>query len=251
MMLPSMRLDGQVALVTGGGSGLGEAAALALASAGAVVALIGRRLEPLEQVAAVIRASGGQASVHLADVTQPETLAPAVAAIGRIDILVNSAGVNSPKPSLDLTAPEWDRVMDTNVRGTFLASQAVLPGMVARGGGCIVNLGSIAGDRGIANRAVYGTSKAAVAHLTRALAVEMGVHKIRVNAIAPTVIVTELNRALVQQQPELYRAIVDRTPLGRLGERDDITGAIVFLASPAAAFITGQILYIDGGYSAG
>jgi len=250
-----MRLDGLVAVVTGGGSGLGEGAALALAAAGARLALVGRRLAPLEDTAAAIRAAGGQACAHVADVTQPETLGCAVAGIiavcGRIDILVNSAGVNSPKAALDMTAPEWDIVMDTNVRGTFLACQAVLPGMIAQGGGCIVNLGSIAGDRGIAKRAVYGTSKAAVAQLTRVLAVEMGAHNVRVNAVAPTVIVTELNRGLVRQQPELYRAIVERTPLGRLGQRSDIAGAIVFLASPAASFITGQVLYVDGGYSAG
>jgi len=254
VQLPSLRLDGQVALVTGGGSGLGRASAQALAAAGAHVVIVGRTLSRCEAVVAGIAADGGAASAQAADVTRPDEAAACLAALrrdfGRLDILVNSAGINSPKSFTDLELGDWAGVMDTNVTGTYVFCRAALPMMIAQKSGSIINMGSISGASGIARRVVYCTSKAAVAHLTRSLAVEMGPYGIRVNALGPNVIVTDFNRELVARQPELYQGILDRTPLQRLGTIEDVTGALLFLASPASAYITGQVLYVDGGFTA-
>ena len=252
--LPDLGLDGRTAIVTGGGSGLGRASAEALAAAGAAVTIVGRTLNRCEAVATAIREAGGRASARSADITRPDEVAACVEAVlaetGAIDILVNSAGINNPKSFVDLELADWAGVMDTNVTGTYVFSRAVLPSMIERGSGSIVNMGSISGVSGIAKRTVYCTSKAAVAHLTRSLAVEVGSSGVRVNALGPNVIVTDFNRELVERQPELYQGILDRTPLGRLGTIDDVTGALLFLVSPAAAYITGQVLYVDGGFTA-
>lgn len=251
---PDNRLDGKIAIITGGGSGLGRASAKALASVGATVVVVGRTLDRCKTVASDICTNGQKAEAMAVDVTQSKAVEACVdhvlAEHGRIDILVNSAGINNSKAFVDLDPADWAGVMDTNVTGIYHFSRAVLPSMLERGNGSIINMGSISGDSGIAKRTVYCTSKAAVAHLTRALAVEVGPGGIRVNAIGPNVIVTDFNRALVERQPELYQGILDRTPLGRLGTLDDVTGALLFLVSPAAAYITGQVLYVDGGFTA-
>jgi len=255
MTLPSMRLDGLTALVTGGSGGLGTLGALAFAEAGADVVVAARNLAKCETTAARVRALGRRAIAVQADITDPAQVkalvARAEAELGRIDILFNNAGITSPRSFSDTTDEEWLRVVDVNLRGTFLCTRAVLPGMKARGSGRIINMGSILSKVGMANRSAYVTSKSGIAHLTQALAFELGPHGITVNAIGPTVIVTDLNRELIKQQPQLYDALLKRTPLGRLGQPEDIAGALVFLASPAAASITGQTLYVDGGYTAG
>ena len=252
--LPAMRLDGKVAIVTGGGGGLGSLAARAFAAAGADVVLVGRTAEKLRAAEDAVRGTGRRAAAIVADVTRSadvnRMVEQAVGAFGRVDILLNNAGVTSPKTALELTDEDWHRIMDTSATGAFYCARAVAPVMMRQREGCIISVGSILSARGMAKRTAYSAAKAAVMNLTRALALELGPHGIRVNAIAPTVIVTDLNRELVRTQPQLYQAVLDRTPLGRLGEPEDIAGALVFLASPAARFITGQTLFIDGGYTA-
>ena len=251
---PAMRLDGKVAIVTGGGGGLGSLAARAFAAAGADVVLVGRTAEQLRATEDAVRGTGRGAAAIVADVTRSadvnRMVEEAVVAFGRVDILLNNAGVTSPKTALELTDDDWHRIMDTSATGAFYCARAVAPVMMRQREGCIISVGSILSARGMAQRTAYSAAKAAVVNLTRALALELGPHGIRVNAIAPTVIVTDLNRELVRTQPQLYQAVLDRTPLGRLGEPEDIAGALVFLASPAARFITGQTLFVDGGYTA-
>ena len=253
--LPSMRLDGRVAIVTGGGTGLGRAGALAFAAAGADVAIAARQLERCEAVAAEIRATGRRAIAVAADITRSadcRALADRVAAeLGRIDILFNNAGITSARPFLEMPEDEWRRIVDVNLNGTYLCTRAVAPRMVAQKSGRIINMGSVLSVRAAGNRSAYSATKAAVANLTRALAIEFGPHGITVNAIGPTVIVTDLNRDLIQKQPQFYNEFLKRVPMGRFGQPEDIAGALVFLASPAASLVTGQILCIDGGYTAG
>jgi NAD(P)-dependent dehydrogenase (short-subunit alcohol dehydrogenase family) len=252
---PSMRLDGQVAVVTGGGGGLGSLAARAFAAAGADVAVVGRTAASLQAAADAVRAAGRRAAAIVADVTRSadvnRMVEQAAAEFGRVDILLNNAGVTSPKTLVELTDEDWHRIMDTSATGAFYCARAVAPVMMRQREGSIISMGSILSARGMAKRTAYSAAKAAIANFTRALALELGPHGIRVNAIAPTVIVTDLNRELVRTQPALYQAVVDRTALGRLGAPEDIAGALVFLASPAARFITGQLLFVDGGYTAG
>ncbi len=254
MNLPNFRCEKAVAIVTGGGSGLGRACALGLAAAGADVIVVGRTLDRCQVVAGAVKEMGREGIAYSADVTKPEQVAAVVKSVeerfGRINILVNSAGINSPAAFVDLEKGDWENVISTNVTGTYICCRAVAPSMIAKRSGAIINMGSISGAAGIAKRTVYCTSKAAVAHFTRALAVELGPHKVRVNALAPNVVVTDFNRELVRRQPELYAGILARTPLGRLGELDDVVAALLFLASPAATYITGQILYVDGGFTA-
>ena len=249
------RLDGKVAVVTGGGGGLGSLAARAFAAAGADVAVVGRTAGTLQAVVDGVRGKGRRAEAVVADVTHSaevnRMVEQVVGAFGRIDVLFNNAGVTSPKTVVELTDEDWHRIMDTSATGAFYCARAAVPVMMRQGEGCIINMGSILSARGMARRTAYSAAKAAVTNLTRALALELGPHGIRVNAIAPTVIVTDLNRELVRTQPQLYQAVLDRTPLGRLGEPEDLAGALVFLASSASRFVTGQTLFVDGGYTAG
>ena len=249
------RLDGQVAVVTGGGGGLGAAGALALAEAGADIALIARNRMKLEAAAAAIEQAGRRALIVEADVSDEASIngaADAVkAAFGRTDILFNNAGITNPQPLMEIAVDDFRRLLDTNVTGAFLTIRAFAPMMTAASYGRVVNMGSILSARGMANRAAYSASKAALANLGRAAAFEFGGNGITVNTLGATVIVTDLNRELVRTQPQLYDAIVRRTALGRLGEIDDLMGALLFLASPAANFVTGQLLFVDGGYTAG
>ena len=249
------RLDGQVAVVTGASGGIGSAGALALAEAGADVALIGRNRAKLDTAAVAVMATGRRALVVEAEVTDEAAVNDAAAEVdaklGPVDILFNNAGITSPKLLADLPLAEWQRIIDVNLTGAYLCSRAFAPAMQARKAGRIVNMGSILSGRGMATRTAYSASKAGLANLGAALCFELGPYGITVNTIGATVIVTDLNRELVRAQPELYGEVVRRTALGRLGEVSDVTGVLVFLASPAAGFITGQTIYVDGGYTAG
>jgi NAD(P)-dependent dehydrogenase (short-subunit alcohol dehydrogenase family) len=248
-------LDGQVAVVTGGGGGLGSAGALALAEAGADVALIARNRAKLEDAARAVEATGRRAMIVEADVSDAEGMIAAAAEIeagfGRIDILFNNAGITNPQAVLDIAPEEFIRILEVNVAGAFHAIRAFARPMIARGYGRIINMGSILSGRGMANRGAYCASKAGLANLGAACAFEFGPSGVTVNTLGATVIVTDLNRELVRTQPDLYAKVVQRTPLGRLGEVEDLMGALLFLASPASGFVTGQTLFVDGGYTAG
>jgi len=247
-------LQGQVAIVTGAASGLGAAGAAALAAAGANVVVAGLQPERLAGVATEIEKTTGRRALAVpTDVTDPAAAAALAAtaldAFGRIDILFNSAGVAVGHPAIDFPAEDWARLFDVNVTGTFNAIKAVLPEMTARRHGRIVNMASVLAHFGAPMRSGYSATKGAVLQLTRSLAAELGPSGITVNALGPTAIATDLNRDLMRDQPQIYAGLLSRTPLGRHGTPDDLAGPLVFLASPAAAFVTGQILYVDGGYT--
>ncbi|MDI3468889.1 MAG: Oxidoreductase, short-chain dehydrogenase/reductase family [Pseudolabrys sp.] len=248
-------LKGQVAVVTGAGGGIGHSGAVALAEAGANLALVGRNVAKLKETAAAVEKTGRHALVVEADVTDEAMVAAArdrvVAELGSADILFNNAGITSPKTLADTTLDEWHRVLEVNLTGAFLCSRAFAQPMTARKRGRIINMGSILSGRGMANRTAYSATKAGLANFGAAMAFELGPHGITVNTIGATVIVTDLNRELIRTQPQLYEKVLSRSAIGRLGEVEDVVGVLVFLASPAASYVTGQTIYVDGGYTAG
>jgi len=247
-------LSGRVALVTGASRGIGLAAATGLAESGADVVVCSREIASLQKVAEGIQSLGKKAlpiAVDVADRKQVETTVQrALASFGRIDILVNAAGTINRKPAAEWTAEEFDRVMQVNLGGMFAFCQEVGKHMISRNqGGKIINIASLASAIGLPNIIAYGSSKGGVASLTRGLAVEWAKYRINVNAIGPGYIRTELTKAL-QQDEKRSQYIVSRIPMGHWGEPDDLKGAFVFLASPASDYITGQIIWVDGGWTA-
>jgi len=247
---PSFRLDGRRALVTGASRGLGRACAAALAEAGAHVVLAARGRDALERVAGEIAEAGGSAETLPLDIADVERTAAALAALGPVDTLVNNAGGNRPAPLLDVTVADFDAVMGINVRGAYFCAQAVAREMVAAGrGGVIVNMSSQMGHVGGPRRTVYCATKHAVEGMTKAMAMDLAPHGIRVNAIAPTFISTPMTRPFLDD-PAFREDTMNRIALGRLGELPDVMGAVVFLASDAASLITGTSLLIDGGWTA-
>ncbi|MEI9992002.1 MAG: SDR family oxidoreductase [Rhizomicrobium sp.] len=254
-ILDSFRLDGRVAVVTGAGGGIGSAAARAFAQAGADVALVARDRAKLERAAQAVTGAGRRAVIVEADVTDEAAVnlvaEKVQAGFGRADILFNNAGVTAPKLMTELSVEEWRRIVDVNVTGAFLCARAFVPVMARNKYGRVINMGSVLSGRGMANRTPYCASKAALANFGASLAFEVAGDGITVNTLGATVIVTDLNRDLIRLQPDLYDGIKRRIAVGRLGEVGDLLGALVFLASPASAFMTGQTLYVDGGYTAG
>ena len=247
---PSFRVDGRRALVTGAGRGLGVAAAAALAQAGAHVTLVARSLEQLDSVAAKIREQGGQASVLPLDVTQSAQVTDAVARHGPFDILVNNAGTNRPSLITDMQDADYDAVMDLNVKATLFVTREVARGLIAAArGGSIITVSSQMGHVGGPKRSLYCATKHAVEGMTKALAWELGAHRIRVNTVCPTFIETAMTASMFADTD--FRSYVEsRIALGRLGRLDDIMGAMVFLASDASAMVTGSALMVDGGWTA-
>jgi NAD(P)-dependent dehydrogenase (short-subunit alcohol dehydrogenase family) len=243
----SFRLDGKVALVTGASRGLGAGIADALKEAGAKVVGTSREQDSAEQVAK--RLGSVPVVMDVADVGSVRAGVDRVASeLGRLDILVNNAGLNIPQGVFDVDEASWNAVVDTNLKGTFFAAQAAARRMVAEGGR-IINIASQAGVVGIEERSAYGASKGGVTILTKVLAIELARHGITVNAVAPTFVATELTRTTLED-PAWRERVLSRIPLGRVGEPEDVAAATVYLASPAAAMVTGHTLLVDGGWTA-
>lgn len=247
---PSFRLEHRRALVAGASSGIGQACAVALAEAGAHVTLVARRSEALEHTVAEMREHGWQAEALALDITDLDATEAAVAARGPFDILVNSAGLARHTPALDTTPGDYGAVTDLNVRAAYFLTRAVAKGLIAEGKpGSLMNISSQMAHVGGIDRAVYCATKHAVEGFTKAMAIEWGPHRIRVNTICPTFIRTPLGEQTLAI-PERRKWIEDKIKLGRVGEVEDVMGAAVFLASDAAALITGTSLLIDGGWTA-
>ncbi|MBZ5541717.1 MAG: SDR family oxidoreductase [Acidobacteriia bacterium] len=251
------RLAGKIALITGGGTGLGRACALRFAQEGARVALAGRRLEPLESAAAEIRAGGGEALAIACDVTRAGDAARAVretaARFGGLHVLVNNAGMLHVSSVESISEDDWDRVLEVNLKGPFLMSRAALPELRKAGGGAIVNIGSILGLVAMKERAAYCASKGGVTLLTKAMALDHAHENIRVNCICPAIVETDLVKELFTRAPDpeaARRARLATIPLGRMGQPEDAAHLAVYLASEESAWVTGAAIPLDGGLTA-
>jgi NAD(P)-dependent dehydrogenase (short-subunit alcohol dehydrogenase family) len=252
-VLDSFRLDGRIALVTGGSRGLGLVMATALAEVGADIAIAGRAIDQARASAAEIAlATGRRVEAFSVDVTVAADVQRLVAdverSLGPVDVLVNSAGVNIRGSVDQLTELDWDTVIDINLKGTFLCARAVGAGMVTRGWGRVINMGSILSVIGIPGRAPYASAKAGVANLTRVLGLEWPGTGVTANAICPGPFATDMNKSLLED-PVKYQEFCKQIPMGRFGELHELRGAVVFLASPAASFVTGSSLFVDGGWT--
>jgi NAD(P)-dependent dehydrogenase (short-subunit alcohol dehydrogenase family) len=253
-VLDTFRLDAKVALVTGGARGLGQTMARALAEAGADIALTSRSIGPCADAASDIAgATSRRVKPFVVDVTVASDVDRLVseveAELGPVDILVNNAGINIRGAIDQLSEADWDAVVDTNLKGPFLCARAFGPRMVHRGWGRVINLGSTLGFVAMPGRAPYAASKAGVVNLTRVLALEWAGSGVTANAICPGPFATEMNRQLLDD-PVKYQEIMRQIPMGRWGELDELAGAVVFLASDAASYVTGSALFVDGGWTA-
>jgi NAD(P)-dependent dehydrogenase (short-subunit alcohol dehydrogenase family) len=247
---PGFRLDGRRALVTGAGRGIGLGAAAALASAGAAVTLAARGRDEIEAAAEAIRAAGGTADTLVLDVADVPAVQAAIAARPAYHVFVNNAGTNRPARFEDVTPEDFDAVMALNLRGCFFAAQAVVRRMIAEGvRGSIINMSSQMGHVGGPNRGVYCASKWAMEGWTKAMAIDLAPHGIRANTIGPTFIETPLTRPFFEK-PEFRDWVLSKIKLGRLGQVQDLMGAVVFLASDASALMTGSAMLVDGGWTA-
>jgi NAD(P)-dependent dehydrogenase (short-subunit alcohol dehydrogenase family) len=256
MRVPSFSLAGSVAVVTGAARGIGQAISIGLAEAGARVIVTGRDSAALVETLRQIETEGGAGESRRLDVTDLDEIEQVFAALGaefgRIDVLVNNAGVEDVRPSLQVDEALWDRILNTNLKGAFFCARAAARWMQAGRagqGGSILNLCSLTSEVGVPTAVPYGSSKSGLAGMTRALATEWAPFGIRVNAIGPGYFRTALTEAFYRDE-SWQRSMLDRIPLRRFGKMEELMGAAVFLCSPAAAYITGQVLYVDGGYLA-
>jgi 3-oxoacyl-[acyl-carrier protein] reductase len=249
-----MKLENKIALVTGASKGLGKAIALRYCAEGATVLLASRNKASLAEISDQINSSGGYALAVSMDVTDPvsvqQAVDHAVENFGRLDIMVNNAGISMIVPTVELSPDQWRATMETNLFGVFYGCRSAGQQMIKQGGGCIINMSSILGQNAAPMRAAYSTSKSAVNMLTKVLAIEWAKEKIRVNAIAPGYIRTEMVQKSIDQDLFSLKEIEKRTPLGRMGNVGDIAEAALFVASDAASFMTGEIMTIDGGWTA-
>jgi len=245
-------LSGKVAMVTGSTRGLGEVGAKALAKAGADVVVCGRDHKRLEQVSEEIRALGRKSAGFELDVLSKDKVQKAVADIleefGRVDILVNNAGTNYRVPVLEYPEESWDLVINTNLKGYFLVAQAVVPQMIEREYGKVINMSSILGMIGLPDQLAYASSKGGVDQMTKVMALEWAKKGVRVNAIGPTYFETDMVKQ-ISKDKERLEFINERTPMGRWGYLHELEGTVIFLAAPASDFITGQTIYVDGGWT--
>ena len=252
----SVRLEGKIAIITGAGSGIGRACALAFARDGANVSLVGRRKKPLDEVADEIGRES--ACVIDADVSRTQDVArivkETVERFGGVNVLVNNAAVLIPGTAESLTEQQWDETFATNVRGLWLLSKAVVPHMRRAQGGSIVNIASVVGLMGATNRAAYGASKGAVIGLTKCMAMDLGPDRIRVNCVCPGIVETEMVQEFIRNAPDPeaeYRKRLEIHPIGRFGRPEDVAEAAMFLASDESSWATGSALTVDGGYTVG
>lgn len=250
---PSFSLSGKRALVTGASKGIGQHIALTLAQAGADLVISGRDASGLESTASQIRDLDQTALIHPAELADPadiQALAEHALEDPRgIDILINNAGISFPEPAVATTLEHWDATLDVNLRAPFLLSKLIAPQMAQRGSGKIINIASQAGLVGLADHAAYCASKGGLILLTKVLAIELGPHNIQVNAVAPTVIMTPMAEK-AWADPAKRQAMLDKIPLGKFGQPKDVSGAVLYLASPAADLVTGEVLTVDAGYTA-
>ena len=250
IITPSFRLDGKRALITGAGRGIGRAIAQASAASGAEVTLCARTRAEIEEAAAELTAAGFAARALVADVTDAAGFAQIIDGLGAFDVFVNNAGTNRPKPLSEVTEDDYDTVIGLNVRAAIFAAKAVTARMSARGkGGSVINMSSQMGHVGAANRTLYCASKWAIEGFTKALAVELGPQRIRVNTICPTFIETPMTKGFFDD-PQFRDAVLSKIKLGRLGTVEDVVGAAVYLASDASGLMTGSALMLDGGWTA-
>jgi NAD(P)-dependent dehydrogenase (short-subunit alcohol dehydrogenase family) len=251
---PNFRLDGRTALVTGAGRGLGSGMASGLASAGARVVLMSRTRAELEAVAAEIIGSGGDAEIAVCDVTDENAVRAAIDGLRELDILVNNAGTNIPQAFVDVESAALDTMLTLNVRAAFIVAQAAVNRMLqdserAERGGAVINISSQLGRVALRGRSVYTMTKHAIEGMTKSMAIELAKDGIRVNAVGPTWVDTPMTQPALAD-PDFRAEIIGSIPMGHLAQIDDIVGAVVFLASPAAAMITGASLVVDGGWTA-
>ena len=254
-----MRLANKVALITGGGTGIGAATARVMAKEGASVAVTGRRIKPLEAVVTSIEDSGGQALALPGDVTTSQdcqqSVDETIKRFGQLHILVNNAGTSAVGTALETATEDWHRVIDTNVTGTFLMCRLALPHIIEAGGGSIVNISSVSGIRGNKERAAYNASKGAVCNLTKSLAVDFGAKGVRVNAVLPGLVETDMPKHFMtldgRPWEDVVAAALPKYPLGRIGKPEEVAYCALFLASDEAAWITGQLISVDGGLTCG